>query len=288
MTKVADLRARAKGAPVFICDFSPPKGASYDEIGAAGTLGADCISVPYNPGKAVYANSAIAARVIRSATGRDVAFTIATRDMNILAAHSLLVGAALLGLENIIVVRGDDFTGSELRQAKPVHDRTPTALIRSIAALNNGIDFKGRQLSAPTQFCIGAAIDASRPVEREVALAKRKIDAGAHFFITQPGFSPYAPLRFIEAYTRTYGAGLPVPVFYGIQMIAPGGIAFAEIPQFVSDELNSGVSPADIASRAVDSFLAAGISSFYLMPPILGGGKRDYDSAAKVIRRFRA
>ena len=70
--------------------------------------------------------------------------------------------------------------------------------------------------------------------------------------------------------------------------MAPGSIAFTEIPQSVSDDLNAGVSPVDIASRAVDAFLAAGISSFYLMPPILGGGKRDYDSAAQVIRRFRA
>ena len=288
MTKIADLHKRARGVPVFICDFSPPKGAFYDGMDAARALGADCISIPYNPGKAVYANSAIAAHAIRSATGGDVAFTVATRDMNILATQSLLVGAALLGLENIIVVRGDDFTGIELRQTKPVHDRTPTALIRSITALNNGVDFKGRQFDAPTDFCIGAAIDTSRPVEREVALARRKIDAGAHFFITQPGFSPDAPLRFVEAYTQTYGDVLPIPVFFGIQVMVPGSVAFTEIPQSVSDELNAGVSPADIASRAVDAFLAAGMSSFYLMPPILGGGKRDYDSAAEVIGRFRA
>ena len=288
MTKIADLHSRAHGDPVFICDFSPPKGAFDDGMDAAIALGADCISIPYNPGKAVYANSAIAAGAIRSATDNDVAFTIATRDMNILAAQSLLVGAALLGLENTIVVRGDDFTSSELRQVKPVHDRTPTALIQSIAALNNGIDFKGRQFDAPTNFCIGAAIDTSRPVEREVALAKRKIDAGAHFFITQPGFSPDAPLHFGEAYTQTYGDDLPIPVFFGVQVMAPGSVAFTEIPQSVSDDLNAGVSPVDIASRAVDAFLAAGISSFYLMPPILGGGERDYDPAAQVIRRFRA
>ncbi|MDE2687964.1 MAG: methylenetetrahydrofolate reductase [Chloroflexota bacterium] len=288
MTKIADLHTHTRGAPVFICDFSPPRGAFYDGIDAVRSLGVDCISIPYNPGKAVYANSAIAAHTIKSATGMDVAFTIATRDMNILAAQSLLVGAALLGLENTIVVRGDDFAGSELRQTEPVHDRTPTALIRSIAALNSGIDFRGRQFDAPTNFCIGAAIDTSRPVEREVALAKRKIDAGAHFFITQPGFSPNAPLHFREAYTQTYGDALPIPIFFGIQVMAPGSIAFTEIPQSVSDDLNAGVSPADIASRAVDEFLAAGMSCFYLMPPILGGGKRDYDSAAKVIRRFRA
>ena len=169
MTKIADIHPPSGGQPLFICDFSPPRGAAYDDIDAAHTLAADCLSVPYNPGKSVYANSAFAAHSVRAATGKEVAFTIATRDMNILAAQSLLLGAAQLGLQNVLVVRGDNFTPAELRHTKPVNDRTTTSLIRSITSMNEGTDFRGRALAMQTDFCIGAAVDTNRDIDSEVA-----------------------------------------------------------------------------------------------------------------------
>ena len=288
MTKIADIHARRSGGPTFICDFSPPRGASYGDIESALSLDAHCLSIPYNPGKSVYANSAMAAQAVNSRTGKDVAFTIATRDMNILATQSLLVGAALLGLRNVVVVRGDDFTPNELRRAKPVHDHTPTALIRSIRDLNDGIDFRGRPLSNPTDFCIGATIDTNRGIESEVRLTHRKIESGAHFLISQPGFTADSPLQFLQAYKKSFGALPAVPLFFGIQMIATRARAFSAVPKHVQDSLRAGGSPADIAIGAINSFIEAGITTFYLMPPIFAGGARDYRSAAQVLDRFKA
>ena len=303
MTKIADISPppfalrqgqgeSANHAPYFICDFSPPRGASSDDlpdnrnIAIAQFLDAHFLSVPYNPGKSVYANSAIAAYSIKSRTGKETAFTLATRDMNILAAQSLLIGAALLGLQNVIVVRGDDFTPAELRRAKPVHDRSPTSLIRSIVAMNEGADFRGRALSAPTDFCIGAAIDTNRNPEAEASLTQRKIDAGAHFFITQPGFSPEPALQFLRACEQSCGALPSAPIFFGIQMIATGGRSFSPVPPPVQDALAAGASPASITIQTIDAFLSAGISSFYLMPPIFPSGARDYHSAQQVLQHF--
>ena len=292
MTKIADIHARSRGAPVFISDFSPPRGAAYTDIALAASLHAHCLSVPYNPGKSVHANPAFAARALKDATGKEAAFTLATRDMNILAAQSLLLGASLLGVHNVIIVRGDDFTPDELLSVKPVHDRAPTALIRSIAEMNRAKDFRGRALDSPTDFCIGAAIDAGRnltgrELHAEVSLTHRKLEAGAHFFITQPGFTPEASLRFLQAFRRTYGAQPSAPIFFGIQMMAQGSRSFSPVPQSVRDDISAGVAPADIAIPAIQAFLAAGITAFYLMPPIFPGGARDYHSAAQVLRHFR-
>lgn len=276
----------ANRAPFFICDFSPPRGAAPNGLDAAQSLGAHSLSVPYNPGKSVYANSAIAAYSLKSVTGREVAFTLATRDMNILAAQSLLLGAALLGLQNVIVVRGDDFTLAELRRTKPVHDRTTTSLIRSIAAMNEGTDFRGRALASPTDFCIGATIDTNRNLESEVSLTQRKIDAGAHFFITQPAFNTDLPLQFMDSCQPYWDK--KIPVFFGIQMIATGSRSFSTVPPSVRDALAAGVSPARIAVQTIDAFLNAGITTFYLMPPIFPGGARDYHSARQVLLHFRS
>ena len=285
MTKIVDIHD-AGGDLIFICDFSPPRGREYGDLEVAQSLGAHCLSVPYNPGKSVYANSPLAALSLRLGTGKEVAFTIATRDMNILAAQSLIVGASLHGLENVIVVRGDDFSANELLQTSQVHDRSPTAFIRSIAAMNEGIDFRGRALGSPIDMCIGAVIDTGRPLESEVELTRRKIDAGAHFFVTQPQFTPDASLRFLQAYEQSQGLRPSVPIFFGIHMIAVGGRSFTPVPQSVTDRLEAGIEPADLASQTIERFIAAGITTFYLMPPIFPGGRRDYESARKVLERF--
>ena len=288
MAKIAETYAERGDEPLFICDFSPPRGASHDNLRYALALDADWLSIPYNPGKSVYANSAMAAHSLSASAGKDVVFTIATRDTNILAAQSLLLGAALLGLENVVVVRGDDFTASQLHATKAVHDYTPTALIRSIAAMNAGSDFRGRALSAPTSFCIGATIDMARGVEAEVALTRRKVEAGAQFFITQPTFTPEIPLRFLEHYRTTYGEELATPVFFGVQILAAGGRSFGEAPQWVSLDLRAGRSGSDIAAQVLDAFFAAGLKSIYLLPLILPGGARDYDTAQETLRRFNS
>ncbi len=292
MTKIADIYRQCSSEPLFICDFSPPRGAAYDNLHLASALRADCLAVPYNPGKSVYANSAIAAYSIKShanSTGaaKEVSFTIATRDMNILAVQSLLLGAALLELQNIIIVRGDDFTPAELRRTKPVNDHTTTTLIRSVSEMNRGIDFRGRTLSAPTDFCIGASIDTNRSLQSEVSLARSKIEAGADFFITQPDFTPEASLRFLQAYENAYREKPPVPIFFGVQMVISGSRSFTPIPKSVSDDLAAGVSSSDIAIRAIHQFISADITTFYLMPPILYGGARDYQSAQAVLAHFK-
>ena len=287
MTKIADIYTRRADEPLFICDFSPPRGPDYGDVAAARALNADCFSVPYNPGKSVYSNSAFAAHALRTFVGKEVVFTLATRDMNILGAQSLLLGAALLGLQNVIVVRGDDFTAADLGWTKEVNDYTPSALIRAIAHMNEGIDFRGRALSAPTDFCIGATIDINRRLETELPLTRRKIEAGAHFLITQPGFSSVASIRFLEAYERTHGEAPPIPIFFGIQMMTPGARSFSPVPQAIRDYLDAGITADDIASRTIDAFLEADLAAFYLMPPILPGGVRDYAAAQSVLNRYK-
>ena len=290
MTKIADIFTRSGSELLFICDFSPPRGHFYDDLTLeyAAALPADCLSVPYHPGKSVYANSAVAAHFLEAHTGKPAAFTISTRDMNILATQSLLIGAAMLGLQNVIVVRGDDFTPAELLHTKPVHDRTTTSLIRTISELNAGTDFRGRELIAPTDFRVGATVDPYRDLSAEVALTQRKIETGAHFLITQPGFAPQQAIAFLQSYSSTIGNNPPIPIFFGIQMIANGGRVFSPIPKSVHEALSQGVDSPTIAIRAIEALMQAGITSFYLMPPIFPGGARDYASALRVLQYFRS
>ena len=119
MARVTELCHEVTGRPCIICDFSPPRsGRPVAELAAS--LSVDLVSVAYNPGRSVRTDSAMLASHIRKATGREVVFTLATRDMNVLALQSHLLGAQLLELENVIVVQGDPFPTGTCASGKAI------------------------------------------------------------------------------------------------------------------------------------------------------------------------
>ena len=282
MAKVTDRCFEAAGNDCLLCDFSPPRSGDPASI-AIPDIPADFIAVACNPGRAVRANSTILAAHIKAHTGRDVTFTLVTRDMNKLAVESLLLGAQLLGLENVIVAQGDPFSPRDLERVKHVGDYTPTSLIASIAAMNAGADFRGSRLRSPTDFCIGATLDLGRELLNEVRLARSKADAGAQFFITQPIFDPADPQRFLDACAAHSGEELAAPVFFGLQVLKAGGVLFSSIPESVRLELDQGRDGVEIALELYQRFRESGIRNVYLVPPIARGGARDYEAAQQFL-----
>ena len=177
MAKVTEVYAASSG-PVVLCDCTPPRSADPAALDAVGAVGADFACVAYNPGKLPRADSVAAALAIKGRTGTDVVFNLATRDMNKIAVQSRLLGAQMLGLENVVVLQGDRFSPEEAERVKAVNDFTPTALIASAAAMNDGLDYRGSRLRGATALCIGASFDLARDMDREVALTQRKVDGG--------------------------------------------------------------------------------------------------------------
>ena len=277
MVRVVDCCYESTGRPGFICDFSPPRSGSISEARRA-DFPADFISVAYNPGRAVRANSAMLAAAICRETGKQTVFTLATRDMNRLAIQSLLLGAQVLGLENVVVVQGDQFNDRD-RALLAVNGYRPTELIAGIRAMNEGTDFRGSNLREPTAFCIGATLDLSRSIEGEAELAVRKVEAGADFLMSQPIFDPDEAHGFLESYETQGGSLLSVPVFYGLQILEPGGVLFSSVPETVRNELEGGRSGVEIALELYGRFQDAGLHNVYLVPPIRRGGARDYAAA---------
>lgn len=271
------------GRPVVICDFSPPRGSDAVLLSGAQSVSPDFFSVAYSPGKAVRLDPVVAAHAVRQQTGRDVIFTMATRDMNRLAMQNHLLGADLLGLENVIVVGGDIFTPRDLAVVKDVRDFRPTELVASIKAMNQGLDYRGLKLRAPTDFCVGATMDLGRETEREVRLTRAKVSAGADFFITQPIYEVEGAQRFLDAYQSAAGEPLAAPVFWGLQVLDASGLVFGDVPQVVRDDLDGGRDGVEIAVELLHGFLEAGMNGIYLVPPIFRGGLRDYEAAQRVI-----
>ena len=135
-------------------------------------------------------------------------------------------------------------------------------------------------------FVSGAAVDLGRGIEKEAALAHRKVTAGAEFLITQPIFDVAAAAHFIDAY-RAVAGHAPPPVFYGLQVHVKDGISFAEVPDRVRVQLERGCSGVDLAAELYREFHGRGLHNIYLVPPIHRGGARDYDSARRLVELVR-
>ena len=280
MVKVTDSCFESTGHTSIICDFSPPRSGDPGAIKQA-QLDVNFISVAYNPGRAVRTNSVmLAAAILRS--GKDTVFTLATRDMNKLALQSQLLGAQMLGVENVVVVQGDPFNERDRTMVASVNDYQPTGLIAAIAQMNQGQDFRDANLRKATDFCIGGAMDLGRGIEEEARLAVRKVQAGAQFLITQPIFDVDDVARFWEL----YGGHAAVPIYFGLQILEQDGVIFSSVPGSVRSELEGGRSGIDIALELYQKFQEARLNNIYLMPPIKRGGARDYEAAKEFLSKI--
>lgn len=282
MAKVTEKCFETTGHTCFICDFSPPRSGDLSVLQNT-AIDAEFISIAYNPGRAVRVNSAMLASAIKQQTGKDVVFTQATRDMNKLALQSQMLGAQLLGLENVVVVQGDPFSQRDLALVKGAGDTHPTQLIAGISGMNQGVDFRGSQLRSPTDFCVGATFDLGRGIEKEAALAVRKAEAGAEFFMSQPIFDVAEADRFRQAYQRECGNEISIPVFFGLQILEKDGVIFSSVPEEVRGELEKGRPGVEIALELYREFQENGLHNIYLMPPIRRGGARNYEAAQQVL-----
>lgn len=287
MSSVTDKCKAREGRAVVICDFSPPRSADPGFAEQAQILSADFICVAYSPGKSVRMDSAMAAFLVMQQASKDVIFNLAVRDMNKLALQNHLLGAFALGLENVVILRGDDFSERELTIVKDVNDFKPSDLIGALQAMNQGLDFKGQRLRSPTRFCVGASVDLSRGIAAEARLVHRKAAAGADFFITQPVHDLGTVEAFVEGYRRSAGEELSRPTFYGVQILDRDGVSFGHTPEAVQRDLEKGRSGEDIAIELLYALGSGGIETIYLIPPILRGGVRNYEAAQRVLQRWR-
>ena len=288
MNSVTSMIAERAGASMFVCDYSPPRGADLSTVQQVIEVGADFICVAYSPGKSVRVDSMAIAHVISRAGDQGVIFNLACRDMNRLALQNHLLGAQVLGLENVLILQGDEFTEQQLAAVKNVSDYSPTGLIQAISTLNQGLDFRGLKLRAPTSFCVGGVIDLARiHLEQEAMLAQRKVAAGTDFFITQAFYQVEKARQFLDLYRTLSGQEFPKPVFWGLQVLEKDGLIFGDVPEAMRHDLERGRPATEIALEQLRTYMDHGLINVYLVPPILRGGRRNYGAAREVLEAFR-
>ncbi len=165
--------------------------------------------------RAVMRMSSLVASYLVLREGVEPVYQLTCRDRNRLALQSDLIGAATLGIQNVLALTGDHPSAGDAPEAKPVFDLDAATLLQTITKLNTGFDLNGHPLKGATDFFAGAALTPqTEPLEPVLLAMERKIHAGAKFFQTQPVFDTEAFASFMS---KT--AQFNIPVMPGILLL---------------------------------------------------------------------
>lgn len=215
---------------VITAEVCPPKGCDCNDfLAKSGALRGivDAINVTDNQG-ANMRISPLAAAALLVREGLEPIFQITCRDRNRMALQSELLGAAALGIRNILALTGDHISFGDHRQAKPVFDLDSVQLLLAISGLTQGRDMAGNQLHGTPLFYTGAAAaPEADPFAPTLFKLEKKVAAGARFLQTQAVFEPDR-LRAFRAAVAPLGARLIV----GILLLKS-----ARMARFVTDNI---------------------------------------------------
>lgn len=200
---------------VISVELDPPRGANPHRLLQAARVlaqaGADAINIADSPMARVRLSALATARLVAEAVPLQTILHFTTRDRNLMGLQSDLLGAHALGLRNVLCLTGDPPGLGDYAHATAVYDLDSIGLTRVLAGFNRGEDALGQKLGAPTHFAIGVGVNPNaEPLEQEVERFRRKLEAGAHFAMSQPIYAPEQLLRFLDVL-----GGLPIPLLLG-------------------------------------------------------------------------
>ncbi len=111
------------------------------------------------------------------------------RDRNRIGLQSDLLGAAALGIENVLCLTGDHQKFGNHPESKGVFDLDSIQLVATLAQMNEGFLLSGNEMKTKPHFTIGAGANPfAKPFEMRLIRLYKKVMAGAQFIQTQPVF----------------------------------------------------------------------------------------------------
>lgn len=253
--------ALERGEFVITAEVGPPKGTDVAKMlheveALRGRVHA--INVTDNQSAVVRLSPVVACHMLRE-KGLEPVLQLTCRDRNRLALQSELLGAAALGIDNVLALTGDHVRLGDHPTAKPVFDLESVQLLQLIEGLNDGKDWVGGELAGFTDFLAGAVVTPeANPIEPQLGKFAKKVAAGARFFQTQAVYDLDKFASFMER-ARVY----PVKVMAGILLLKSVGmarflnknVAGVFVPEPLIEELkgspDQGAAGIEIAARQV-------------------------------------
>ncbi len=199
-----------------IVELDPPKQLGptkfLEGAKALDKVGVDAITLADNSLASPRISNLAMATLMQQETKARPLIHITCRDRNLIGLQSHLMGLHTLGMNQVLAITGDPSKVGDFPGATSVYDLSSFDLISLIAQFNEGLSYSGKPLGQKTNFSIAAAFNPNvRHLDRAVQRLEKKIDCGAHYFITQP---LYSTKQIEEVYEAT--KHLTTPVYIGI------------------------------------------------------------------------
>ncbi len=206
----------AAGEFCTLVEIVPPKGFDCTrELEGAEELyrlGVDAINVPDSPRASARMSAMSLCVQIQQRVGIETVLHYTCRDRNLLSIQSDLLGAASIGLKNILCLTGDPPKMGNYPEATAVFDVDAIGLTKIVRDLNFGLDIGGGPIGGSAGFTVGVAANPGvADLDNEVRRFAAKVEAGGEYGITQPVFD----LRLLEEFLRRI-EGFRVPMIAGI------------------------------------------------------------------------
>ena len=186
-------RKIATGEFVTTVEVLPPKGCNpwktLDAIRLLKTAGVDGVNIPDGPRAQTRMGAMATALMVQKEIGMEAVLHYCCRDRNLLGMMSDLLGAAALGLRNLLLITGDPPKMGPYPDATAVFDIDAIGLTNMVNKLNHGLDIGNNPIGEPTSFSIGVGVNPGAVnMDEELRRFEWKIEAGAEYAITQPVF----------------------------------------------------------------------------------------------------
>ena len=173
---------------IITCELTPPKGTDLTALFAKADMLKHQITA-FNLTESHAARMAMdptAAAHLLLDRGIEPIVQMTSRDKNRIAIQACILGAAALGIPNLVFMGGDPPKAGDHPDAKPVFDLFASQLLDAVSTLQSGTDYMGNALNGTPKFCVGAVVNPGSPnLEAEIDNMHRKIESGACFLQTQ-------------------------------------------------------------------------------------------------------
>ena len=253
------------GQFVVTAEVGPPKGIDASHVVHEATeylTGINAVNVTDNQSSVMRMGSLPTCVLMKNA-GLTPILQLTCRDRNRIALQSELLGAAALGIENILCLTGDHTRMGDHPGAKPVFDLDSVSLLHTVCQLEKGVDLGGNPLVGPApKFAKGAVVSpCSDSVDAQLAKMERKVMAGAEYFQTQAVFDSEKFISFMEKakeFGKPVQLGVIIPKSAGMAKFMNKNVAGVHVPQWMIDELaadkekaKAGVTGVELAAKVI-------------------------------------
>jgi homocysteine S-methyltransferase len=226
-----------RGEFVTSVEIVPPRGVDASKMlrdtKALKDAGVDAVNVPDGPRAQSRMGALLTSLLIEQQVGIETVTHYCCRDRN-------LLGAAAIGLRNMLIITGDPPKMGPYPNATAVFDIDAIGLTNLVNNLNHGLDPGGNSIGTPTSFAIGVGVNPGAiDIDHELKRFAWKVEAGAEYAITQPVFD----VEQLESFLAKL-EGKRIPIIAGIWPLV--SLRNAE---FLANEVPGVTVPAHIIER---------------------------------------